>query len=56
MFKENLVTIIPILFFGILIIYLNNTPPTIIFKHPNISEIKNIIYFEEDEDNGLCKK
>ena len=56
MFKENLTTIIPILFFGVFIIYLNNKPPKIIFKHPNISEIENIIYFEEDSDNGLCKK
>ena len=56
MFKENLVTIIPILFIGILIIYLNTIPPTIIFKHPNISDIENIIYFEEDDNNGLCKK
>ena len=44
MFKENFINLIILFFFGILIIYLLNKPPTIIITHPKIASMKNVNY------------
>ncbi len=48
MLKENFINKIILFFFGILIIYLLNKPPTVIIKHPKIDTIKNVNYLIEN--------
>ena len=52
MLKERLYYFIISLFFGLLAVYLINTPPIVIVKHPNINQISNLVFIE-DTDN-LC--
>ena len=39
MLKEKIWNIILILFFGVMIIYINHKPPKCIVKHPNMNKI-----------------
>ncbi len=48
MLKENYFILF---FFGIMIIYITNNPPTIIVKHPKIDSMSNVNYLIEQ--NGL---
>lgn len=48
MLKENFINSIGLFFFGILIIYLINKPPTVIIKHPKIDTMKNVNYLIEN--------
>jgi hypothetical protein len=48
MLKENFINPIILFFFGILIIYLLNKPPTVIIKHPKIDTMKNVNYLVEN--------
>ncbi len=52
MLKERLYYFIISLFFGLLAVYLINTPPAIIVKHPNINQISDIVFVDEDIDNS----
>ncbi len=52
MLKERLYYFIISLFFGLLAVYLINTPPVIIVKHPNINQISEIVFVDEDTDNS----
>ncbi len=49
MLKENFINPIILLFFGILIIYLLNKPPTVIIKHPKIDTMGNVNYLVEND-------
>ncbi len=53
MLKERLYYFIISLFFGLLAVYVVNKPPVVIVKHPNIDQISNIVFVDEDADN-LC--
>lgn len=48
MLKENYFNHIFLFFIGIFIIYLLNTPPTIILKYPKIDNMKNVNYLVEN--------
>jgi hypothetical protein len=52
MLKEKFFNFILILFFGILFVYITYEPPRVMIKYPNINEITNIMYFEENENEG----
>lgn len=47
MLKENFINQIIIFYFGILIIYLLNKPPTVIIKYPKFDTMKNVNYLVE---------
>jgi len=49
MLKENFINPIILFFFGILIIYLLNKPPTVIVKHSKIDTMANINYLVEND-------
>lgn len=49
MLKENFINPIILFFFGILIIYLLNKPPTVIIKQPKIDTMDNINYLVEND-------
>ncbi len=50
MLKERLFYFIISLFFGLLIIYGINEPPTIIIKHPNINKLTNVTFVKGPKD------
>lgn len=43
-----------ILFIGFMFIYTMHEEPSVIVRYPNINMIKNVTYFEEDEENSTC--
>ena len=53
MLKERLYYFIVSLFFGLLAVYLINTPPVVIVRYPNIDQISNVIFIDESV-NDLC--
>ena len=59
MLKEKLYNASIILFFGMLIIYILHTPPTIIVKHLNIDELIRLQYLDDlvdysNDSNNVC--
>jgi hypothetical protein len=46
MSNERILNFLVIIFFGIMIIYLLNTPPTIVIKHHTIDKMTNISYLD----------
>lgn len=53
MLKENYYNSLLLLFCGLSIIYMLNTPPTIIVKYPKIDGIKNVNYMIEADNMFL---
>ena len=56
MLKEKVYNFIILMFFGILIVYLFNTPPCIIIKHEIIDELSNVKYIDDDDkhNHDIC--
>jgi hypothetical protein len=54
MIKMYLPNFILILFIGFMFIYTMHEEPSVIVRYPNINMIKNVTYFEEDEENSTC--
>lgn len=46
MLTEKTNNFLVLLFFGILLIYIMNTPPTIVVKHPSIDKMTNVSFIE----------
>jgi hypothetical protein len=55
MLKERLYYFIISLFFSLIIVYIMNKPPIVIVKHPDINQISNVIFIDDDTDN-ICSK
>ena len=51
MLKENFQSFIYTLFFGVMIVYILNTPPHVVIKHKTIDMLKNdmVDYIENEE-------
>jgi hypothetical protein len=49
MLKERILNFLIIIFFGIMVIYLLNKPPTVIVKHPIIDKLTNVSYINFNE-------
>lgn len=53
MLKERIYNLISSLFIGLLVIYLINKPPVIFITHPNIDQINEVTFIDEN-DNNMC--
>jgi hypothetical protein len=53
MLKERIYYLISYLFIGVLVVYLINKPPVIFITHPNINEINEVTFIDEN-DNNMC--
>lgn len=48
MLTERTNNFLVLLFFGVLIIYVLNTPPAIVVKHPIIDKMTNVSFIEQN--------
>jgi hypothetical protein len=53
MLKERINYFIISLFFGLLAVYVINIPPVVFVTHPNINQISEVIFIDENDKN-LC--
>lgn len=53
MLKERIYYFISSLFIGLLVIYVMNKPPVVFITHPNINQISEVTFIDEDDDN-MC--
>jgi hypothetical protein len=53
MLKERIYYFISSLFIGLLVIYVMNKPPIVFITHPNINQISEVTFIDED-DNNMC--
>ena len=53
MLKERIYNLISCLFIGLLIVYLINKPPVVFITHPNIDNISEVTFINEN-DNNMC--
>lgn len=53
MLKERIYYFISSLFIGLLVIYVMNKPPVVFITHPNINQISEVTFIDED-DNNMC--
>lgn len=53
MLKERIYYFIIILYIGILGIYVINKPPIVFITHPNINNIAEVTFINEN-DNNMC--
>lgn len=53
MLKERIYYFISCLFIGLLVIYVMNKPPVVFITHPNINQISEVTFIDEDDDN-MC--